>query len=138
MIVLRVRNSNEHVHTKFGPIMSRSWTKFNRLETDKLCVEIPYTVGGQVLNSRTETTPTYISDQKAFEGSKILQTYSSRLTRWVDRFDFDFEMYMHPPGRTIGIAEYLSSIHHQLMERKRQNGDAIMEHVAHSESCEIR
>ena len=52
------------------------------------------------------------SDHKALEtalksnhGNK---TYSSRLTRWIDRIlHFDMEV-IHQPGRTLGLAEYLS------------------------------
>ena len=52
------------------------------------------------------------SDHKALEtalksnhGNK---TYSSRLTRWKDRLlPFDMEV-IHQPGRTLGLAEYLS------------------------------
>ena len=53
-----------------------------------------------------------VSDHKALqsvlksnEGNK---TYSSRLTRWVDRLlPFDFSI-VHTPGRTLGMADYLS------------------------------
>ena len=53
-----------------------------------------------------------ISDHKALEtalksnhGNK---TYSSRLTRWIDRLlPFDMEI-IHQPGRTMGLADYLS------------------------------
>ena len=53
-----------------------------------------------------------ISDHKALEtalksnhGNK---TYSSRLTRWIDRLLlFDMEVF-HQPGRTMGLADYLS------------------------------
>ena len=53
-----------------------------------------------------------ISDHKALEtalksnhGNK---TYSSRLTRWIDRLlPFDMEV-IHQPGRTQGLADYLS------------------------------
>ena len=53
-----------------------------------------------------------ISDHKALEtalksnhGNK---TYSSRLTRWIDRLlPFDMEV-IHQPGRTMGLADYLS------------------------------
>ena len=53
-----------------------------------------------------------ISDHKALtfvlKGNKKNKTYSSRLTRWVDRlFPFEFEI-AHAPGRTMGIADYLS------------------------------
>ena len=53
-----------------------------------------------------------ISDHKALstilKGQKGNKTYSSRLTRWVDRLlPFDFEV-IHGPGRTLGIADYLS------------------------------
>ena len=52
-----------------------------------------------------------ISDHKALEtglksnhGNK---TYSSRLTRWIDRLlPFDMEV-VHQPGRTMGLADYL-------------------------------
>ena len=52
-----------------------------------------------------------ISDHKALatvlKGQKATKTYSSRLTRWVDRpLPFVFEV-LHEPGRTIGIADYL-------------------------------
>ena len=53
-----------------------------------------------------------VSDHKALEtalksnhGNK---TYSSRLTRWTDRLlPFDMEV-IHQPGRTLGLADYLS------------------------------
>ena len=53
-----------------------------------------------------------ISDHKALttvlKGHKGNKTYSSRLTRWVDRLlPFDFEV-IHGPGRNLGIADYLS------------------------------
>ena len=53
-----------------------------------------------------------VSDHKALatvlKSNKGNKTYSSRLTRWVDRLlPFDFEIF-HAPGRTIGIADYLS------------------------------
>ena len=53
-----------------------------------------------------------ISDHKALatvlKGLKANKTYSSRLTRWVDRLlPYDFEV-IHGPGRTLGIADYLS------------------------------
>ena len=53
-----------------------------------------------------------ISDHKALatvlKGNKGNKTYSSRLTRWVDRLlPYDFEV-IHGPGRTLGIADYLS------------------------------
>ena len=53
-----------------------------------------------------------ISDHKALstilKGQKRNKTYSSRLTRWVDRLlPFDFEV-IHGPGRTLGLADYLS------------------------------
>ena len=36
------------------------------------------------------------------------KTFSSRLTRWVDRWlPFEFEV-VHVPGRTLGMADYLS------------------------------
>ena len=52
------------------------------------------------------------SDHKALtsvlKGNKNNKTYSSRLTRWVDRLlPFDFEI-AHAPGRTMGITDYLS------------------------------
>ena len=53
-----------------------------------------------------------ISDHKAL--SSVLRpnrgnkTFSSRLTRWVDRLlPFDFEV-THAPGRVLGFADYLS------------------------------
>ena len=53
-----------------------------------------------------------VSDHKALasvlKGNKNNKTYSSRLTRWVDRLlPFEFEIF-HAPGRTMGIADYLS------------------------------
>ena len=53
-----------------------------------------------------------VSDHKALatvlKGNKSNKTYSSRLTRWVDRLlPFDYEIF-HAPGWTIGIADYLS------------------------------
>ena len=53
-----------------------------------------------------------ISDHKALstvlKGQKGNKTYSTRLTRWVDRLlPFDFKV-IHGPGRTLGIADCLS------------------------------
>ena len=53
-----------------------------------------------------------VSDHKALasvlKGNKNNKTYSSRLTRWVDSLlPFEFEIF-HAPGRTMGIADYLS------------------------------
>ena len=53
-----------------------------------------------------------VSNHKALtsvlKGNKNNKTYSSRLTRWVDRLlPFEFEI-AHAPGRTMGIADYLS------------------------------
>ena len=42
------------------------------------------------------------------KGQKANKTYSSRLARWADRLlPFEFEK-IHGPGRTLGIADYLS------------------------------
>ena len=53
-----------------------------------------------------------VSDHKALQSvlksNKGNKTYSSRLTRWADRLlPFDFSI-VHTPGRTLGMAEYLS------------------------------
>ena len=53
-----------------------------------------------------------VSDHKALatvlKANKLNMTYSSRLTRWVDRLlPFDFETF-HTPRKTVGIADYLS------------------------------
>ena len=53
-----------------------------------------------------------VSDHKALQtvlkSNKGNKTYSSRLTRWVDRLlPFDF-IVTHTPGRTLGMADYLS------------------------------
>ena len=53
-----------------------------------------------------------VSDHKALQSvlkaNKGIKTFSSRLTRWVDRLlPFDFSV-IHAPGRTIGLADYLS------------------------------
>ena len=53
-----------------------------------------------------------VSDHKALQSvlksNKSNKTYSSRLTRWVDRLlPFDFSI-IHTPGRTLGMADYLS------------------------------
>ena len=46
--------------------------------------------------------------QKVLKSNKGNKTYSSRLTRWVDRLlPFDF-VIVHTPGRTLGMADYLS------------------------------
>ena len=50
-----------------------------------------------------------ISDYKVFatvlKGQKVNKTYSSRISRWVDRFlPFDFEV-KDGPGRTLSIAD---------------------------------
>ena len=42
------------------------------------------------------------------KGNRANKTNSSRLTRWVDRLlPFQFTV-KHSPGRTIGMADYLS------------------------------
>ena len=53
-----------------------------------------------------------VSDHKALtsvlKGNKNNETYSSRLTRCMDRLlPFECEIF-HSPGRTMGIADYLS------------------------------
>ena len=53
-----------------------------------------------------------MSDHKALQSvlkaNKGNKTFSSRLPRWVDRLlPFDFSV-IHAPGRTIGLADYLS------------------------------
>ena len=53
-----------------------------------------------------------VSDHKALQSvlksNKGNKTYSSRLTRWVGRLlPFDFSV-IHNPGRTLGMADYLS------------------------------
>ena len=53
-----------------------------------------------------------VSDHKALQSvlrpEKENKTFSSRLTRWVDRL-LPFEFYIvHTPGRTLGMADYLS------------------------------
>ena len=53
-----------------------------------------------------------ISDHKALASvlkpNRSNKTFSSRLTRWVDRFlPFEFEV-VHAPGRVLGFADYLS------------------------------
>ena len=53
-----------------------------------------------------------VSDHKALEAALKSnhgnKTYSSRLTRWIDRLlPFDMEV-IHQPGRTLGLADYLS------------------------------
>ena len=46
--------------------------------------------------------------QSALKSNKGNKTYSSRLTRWVDRLlPFDFAI-VHTPGRTLGMADYKS------------------------------
>ena len=46
--------------------------------------------------------------QSVLKSNKGNKTYSSRLTRWVDRLlPFDFSI-VHSPGRTLGMADYLS------------------------------
>ena len=53
-----------------------------------------------------------VSDHKALKSvlkaNKSNKTFSSRLTRWVDRLlPFEFNV-VHTPGRTLGMADYLS------------------------------
>ena len=63
-----------------------------------------------------------ISDHKALEtalksnhGNK---TYSSRLTRWIDRLlPFDMKV-VHQPGRTMGLADYFSRHPTELNEKQ--------------------
>ena len=63
-----------------------------------------------------------VSDHKALEtalksnhGNK---TYSSRLTRWIDRLlPFDMEV-VHQPGRTMGLTDYLSRHPSEYNERE--------------------
>ena len=46
--------------------------------------------------------------QSVLKSNKGNKTFSSRLTRWVDRLlPFDFNV-VHEPGRTLGLADYLS------------------------------
>ena len=46
--------------------------------------------------------------QSVLKSNKGNKTYSSRLTRWVNRLlPFDFNV-VHEPGRTLGLADYLS------------------------------
>ena len=46
--------------------------------------------------------------QSVLKSNKGNKTYSSRLTRWADRLlPFDFSI-VHTPGRTLGMADYLS------------------------------
>ena len=53
-----------------------------------------------------------VSDHKALstilKENRSNKTFSSRLTRWVDRLlPFQFRV-VHAPGRTMGMADYLS------------------------------
>ena len=53
-----------------------------------------------------------VTDHKALvsilKGNRGNKTYSSRLTRWVDQLlPFQFSI-RHEPGRTLGMADYLS------------------------------
>ena len=61
-----------------------------------------------------------MSDHKALatvlKGQKANKTYSSRVTSWVDRhLPYDFEV-IPGPGRTLGIANFLSRIPSPLIE----------------------
>ena len=54
--------------------------------------------------------------QSVLKANKGNKTFSSRLTRWVDRLlPFDFSV-IHEPGRTLGLADYLS--HHIRLSMK--------------------
>ena len=60
-----------------------------------------------------------ISDHKALasvlKNNRGNKTFSSRLTRWVDRMmPFEFEV-IHAPGRVMGMADYLSRHPTELM-----------------------
>ena len=77
-----------------------------------------------------------VSDHKALasvlKGNKNNKTYSSRLTRWVDRLlPFEFEIF-HAPGRTMGIADYLSR-HPSPIEGESMKCIRTLEHMVHSE-----
>ena len=55
-----------------------------------------------------------VSDHKALQSviksNKGNKAYSSRLTRWVDGLlPFEFSI-VHTPGRTLGMADYLSRV----------------------------
>ena len=63
-------------------------------------------------NSVYRTQFEVVSDHKALtailEGNGAIKTYSSRLTCWIDRLlQFQFTV-KHEPGRTLGMADYLS------------------------------
>ena len=69
-----------------------------------------------------------VSDHKALasvlKGNRNNKTYSSRLTRWVDHLlPFEFEIF-HAPGRTMGIANYLSR-HASPIEGKSINASEL-------------
>ena len=64
---------------------------------------------------------------KPYRGNK---TFSSRLTRWVDRLlPVDFEE-VHVAGRTLGIADYLSrhprNCKNQLLKQKPRGMNCLL------------
>ena len=71
-----------------------------------------------------------ISDRNALAtvltGQKANKTYSSRLTRWVDQlllFDIGVK---HGPGRTLGIADYLSRNPSPIIESSVESSTLMM------------
>ena len=79
-----------------------------------------------------------MSDHKALatalKGQRANTTYSSKLTRWVDRLlPNDFEV-IHGPGRTLGIADYLSPNPTQLNESSKKH-KKLMGGMVHNKSC---
>ena len=69
-----------------------------------------------------------ISDHKALASvlkpNRSNKTFSSRLTRWVDRLlPFEIEI-IHAPGRVLGFADYLSS-HPSEIKRNAGNSEKL-------------
>ena len=114
------------VKKDWGPYSSRKPTKVGRRS---ICIEILSTFEGKYSINELELLAVVwavenfrnyvygrsfeiVSDHKALisilKGNRAVKTFSSRLTRWVDRLlPFQFTV-SHEPGRILGMAEFFS------------------------------
>ena len=61
-----------------------------------------------VYGVKLQVTSDYKALASVLKPIRGIKTFSSRLTRWVDRLlPFEFEI-THAPGRVLGFADYLS------------------------------
>ena len=79
-----------------------------------------------------------VSDHKALQSvlkaNKGNKFFSSRLTRWVDRLlPFDFSV-IHAPGRTIGLADYLSRHPYEFLWINSKSGRHVQQLVYNKRS----